>query len=76
MGKESNKIEETSVLGVSPDDLMIYSDKAQGLEFLQTLFDKKEYKDFQGVDLKEGKDQEQLGKTLCELKYMSSWSEF
>lgn len=51
IGKESNRLDETSVLGVSSDDYMIYSDKDQRLKAFKKLFDRITYKDAERVGI-------------------------
>jgi len=51
IGKESNRLDETSVLGVSEDDYMIYSDKDQGLKRIKEIFDRITYKDAERVGI-------------------------
>ena len=51
IGKESNRLDETSVLGVSSDDYMIYNDEDQGLKRIKYLFDRISYKDAERIGI-------------------------
>ena len=51
IGKESNRLDETSVLGVFTDAYMIYNDEDQGLKRIKILFDRITYKDAERIGI-------------------------
>ena len=51
IGKESNRLVETSVLGVSSDDYMIDNDEDQGLKRIKYLFDMITYMDAERIGI-------------------------